>query len=503
MAEKTRDIEGTASFVMGAEAFRPDGMVAVKDADASMGLARLLSWLMLVLIVASTLFLTFFIANSARGTLVKKAEDTSLLLAENLNHQIYTRFFLPTAMKDGVIALRRPDQYERLDLVIQTTIHGMQVDELRIFDPIGQVSYSTNEEELGREDMASDGVSRAVQKRESSLELMADASFLQAMFMPSLPPNTFRLRTTRALMSELSPLAGAASEPDLMGALEMTQDITQDMRDVVRFVWVSVAASLVSAAMLFILLQFIIRKAEQVLSARVKEQQRLERVLHQHEKLASMGRVVASIAHEVRNPLGIIRSSAELLITRAKDADKVQLSLLEAIHDESRRLSRTVTDFLDYARPRQPKDDPVSVNGLLDEALAFLLPSFEERGITVESDLAQGLTTKGDKELLYRAIYNVLINAVQAMKDAPPPLRLGIRGRTHEGMIEIAIRDKGPGFDPDLLDRVTDPFFTTKEEGTGLGLAIVNSIVATHGGRLRLGNAEQGGAVVTIQLPSA
>jgi signal transduction histidine kinase len=326
-------------------------------------------------------------------------------------------------------------------------------------------------------------------------------SFLEAMFRPNLPARAFRMRTTYILRTEAIHL-GSEEDVDIMGVLEFTQDITQDIREIVRFVWLSVAASLVSSVMLLILLQFIIRRAEQVLSARIQEQQRLERGLHQHEKLVSMGRMVASIAHEVRNPLGIICSSAELLLSRNKDSDKVMNGLLEAIHDESQRLSRTVTDFLDYARPRQPRGDSVDINAQIEQALIFLQPVLEKNNISLDCRLEPGLIAKGDKELLYRAFYNVLINAVQAMQGRPAG-SLTVRGsKTTEG-IDVCIRDQGPGFDPAQFGHVLDPFFTTKDDGTGLGLAIVNSIMTSHGGRLHLTNAEQGGALVAIHLPAA
>ena len=125
--------------------------------------------------------------------------------------------------------------------------------------------------------------------------------------------------------------------------------------------------------------------------------------------------MVAGIAHEIRNPLGIIRSTAELLLKRSKDTDGVNAKLLSAIFDESKRLSKTVGDFLDYARPKAPKQEKVDLAVVLDQALMFLETKCEEQGVAIIRDYAPGLVVLGDKDLLYRAVYNILSNALESM----------------------------------------------------------------------------------------
>ena len=191
-----------------------------------------------------------------------------------------------------------------------------------------------------------------------------------------------------------------------------------------------------------------------------------------------MGRVVASIAHEIRNPLGIIRSSAELLQRRTDKADAGTRRILGAIYDEAVRLSRTVNDFLDYAKPRQPRQDEVDVNLVLDQALAFLEGEMGRCGVVLERQCESSLLSHGDKDLLYRAFYNILANGQQAL-DGPGTIR--ITGRHDEsGRIVLEFFDSGPGFDPATLPNLLDPFFTTKDGGTGLGLPIVQSIITSH-----------------------
>ena len=136
-----------------------------------------------------------------------------------------------------------------------------------------------------------------------------------------------------------------------MGALELTQDITSDYEQILLFQGVVVVTCLLSSVIMFALLLMLIQRAERVLADRMAKNRQLENELHSNEKLVSMGRVIASIAHEIRNPLGIIRSSAELLQRRMGKADAGTSRILQAIYDESVRLSQTVNDFLDYARP--------------------------------------------------------------------------------------------------------------------------------------------------------
>ena len=437
---------------------------ATAEQDLPLSYARTLSWLSLLVIMATSLVLSFFIANSAREALLTRQENFSRLLAENLNHQIYRRFALPTLLAHGRIALRQPSQYERLDQVVQSVVHGLPMERLRIYDFTRVVAYSTSREELGRMGVGPESLDSTLRGGVPKPELISNIPDWRALFHLPLPPGTFVLRTLYPLRGE--PLQPGA-EPPIMGALELTQDITGDYEQILLFQGVVVVTCLLSSVIMFALLLMLIQRAERVLADRMAKNRQLENELHSNEKLVSMGRVIASIAHEIRNPLGIIRSSAELLQRRMGKADAGTSRILQAIYDESVRLSQTVNDFLDYARPRQPRQD---------------------------------LWVRGDKDLLYRAIYNILVNGQQAM-DGPGIIH--ISSRADDGRVVLEVLDSGPGFDPALLDSVLDPFFTTKDGGTGLGLPIVSSIINSHGGEIQLENGPEGGALVRILLPAA
>lgn len=470
--------------------------------------ARALSWLSLVFILLTSLGLSFFIASSVRSALLNKQEDFTRLLVENLNSQIFRRFAVPTIMAGGRIALRQPSQYEHLDRVVRSVIEGLPVERVRIFDFSHLAAYSTVKEEQGQTGLAPDSLSRVLEGISTESEIISSIPPWQAWFHLPLNKGTFVVRV-------LYPLRGEAYGPDhpapVLGALELTQDITDDYERVMAFQGIIVVMCLLSSVILFGLLLMLIQRAEKGLAERIQKNRRLEEELHSNEKLVSMGRVVASIAHEIRNPLGIIRSSAELLQKRAAKSDAGTSRILGAIYDEAVRLSQTVNDFLDYARPRQPKSDLVDIKLVLDQVCAFLEGELNRREATVQNELPNGLFTLGDKDLLYRAFYNILINGLQAM-DGPGTIKITWQPNPPKEMdssekyadwIELDFLDSGPGFNAKTMANLLDPFFTTKDDGTGLGLPIVQSIISGHGGRLGLDNGPTGGALVKIWLKKA
>lgn len=470
-----------------------------KTTELPLRFARTLSWVSLVFILLTSLGLSVLISNTARETLLTKQEEFAKVLAENLNHQIYRRFTVPTVLAYGRIALRQPVQYDRLDQVVQSVIHGLKVERLRIYDYSRLVAYSTDTADLGRAGLAPVTVEDALQGTTPKFEILSTIPMWQAPFHVPLEEGTFVLRT-------LTPLRGDTDRGDdnsapIMGVLEITQDITDDYKSVLAFQGIIVVMCLMSSVVLFTLLLILLRRAEYVLAERMAKTRVLENELHSNEKLASMGRVVSSIAHEIRNPLGIIRSSAELLLKRTDSADTSTSRILRAIFDESRRLSQTVNDFLDYARPRKPHPEVVDLNILLDQAMAFLEGEMARHQVAIQRNTADNLYVLGDKDLIYRALYNIFINGQQAM-DGPGVLTI-CGFRLDEGTVEIDVLDSGPGFEVDILPSLLDPFFTTKDDGTGLGLPIVNSIITSHGGRLELENGPEGGAMVRIFLPAA
>ncbi|MCR4666408.1 MAG: two-component sensor histidine kinase [Desulfovibrio sp.] len=482
----------------------PQVPLEAPEQELPLSYARTLSWLSLLFILLTNLALSSFISNSARETLLLKQKEFARLLVDNLNNQIFRRFALPTILARGRIALRQPTQYEHLSRVVTSVIQGLPVARLRIYDFSYLVAFSTAIEDVGRAGLANPRLDEILHGGEPISEIIASFPAWQAPFRLPLKPGTFVLRVLAPLRGE--PLPGHDDVP-IMGALELTQDITEDYERVLAFQGIIVVLCLLSSIILFALLLVLIHRSERVLAERLHKNRLLEKELHSNERLASMGRVVASIAHEIRNPLGIIRSSAELLQRRASASDTGTSRLLGAIYDESVRLSQTVNDFLDYARPRKPRQDMVDLNHVLDQVLAFLEPEFLRLSIEIVRDTgSSSCVSRGDKDLLYRAFYNILVNGQQSM-NGPGTITISASHVEQQGdqdrlpFVELRFTDSGPGFDSSILEHIMDPFFTTKDQGTGLGLPIVQSIISSHGGSIILENAPEGGALVRVLLP--
>ena len=458
-------------------------------------LVKFLSWSSLLLIFGACLFMVVVIGNYAERSVMAKDKEFSRLLSENLNHQIYQRFTLPTVLGFGKVQLKNKAQYDRLDQIIDYTIHGFKILRLRIYDLQGRVSYAQDEELLGKKILEAKDMKAALEGRTSYVVRNISRS-LRSFFRLNLPPQSFVLQTTFPLRTEQS--LSPAHQGVIIGVLQFTQDITADYEKIKSFQVLVTLVILLSSIILFFLLYMIIRRADRLIAERMQEKERLERELHLNEKLASMGRMLASIAHEIRNPLGIIQSSAELLAKRSARANDVGHRLAQAIFDESRRLSRTVNDFLDYARPKEPRKGPVPLAHILHQAVEFLDPELRKKDIEVRLQVPEEVCIDGDKDLVYRALYNLLANACQAMQEHG---RILVSWEEAEHI--LSIDDQGPGFDPEMREKYIEPFFTTKDSGTGLGLAIVSTIVANHGAHLRLGSAPGGGGRVQIVFPQS
>jgi signal transduction histidine kinase len=210
--------------------------------------------------------------------------------------------------------------------------------------------------------------------------------------------------------------------------------------------------------------------------------------------------MTAGVAHEIRNPLGIVSSTAELLQERLARYEP-QNRLAWIIVEEANRLNDKVTEFLDFARPRVPQLRPCDLEVVLDRGLEFLEPEIHRLGIEVNRDyLLRGRTLVADPDLLYQAFLNLLLNAIQAMPEGgrlTVSTQPGPQGRGGE----ISFADTGEGIKPESLKKVLNPFFTTKERGSGLGLPIVKSIIETHRGAIKIDSTRGQGTVVTITLP--
>jgi signal transduction histidine kinase len=223
---------------------------------------------------------------------------------------------------------------------------------------------------------------------------------------------------------------------------------------------------------------------------------RTQRQLIQKERLAALGELSAVVAHEVRNPLGVIFNSLGSLRRMLQPSGDAKL-LLDIVGEEADRLNRIVGDLLDFARPITPVLAPGSLEAVVDEAVAAALG--EGTGVVVDREAAPALpAVPMDARLVRQAVLNLAANAIQAM---PRGGWLRVRMRPARGGVQLELEDTGAGIPDEIRARIFEPFFTTKAAGTGLGLAVVKRIVEGHGGEIAVERVPAGGTLVRVVFP--
>jgi len=226
--------------------------------------------------------------------------------------------------------------------------------------------------------------------------------------------------------------------------------------------------------------------------ARDEQQQRFQK-----DKLVALGELSAALAHEIRNPIGVINASAALLDKPDQPPEK-QAELTRMIREESARVSNLVQDFLQISRYRKPTFTLIDPAVPMERALATAMAG--RTNVQVEKSLRHdGARILADPGLLQQAWSNIFTNAIQAMGEDGGALR--IETHLEHGMISLAVEDSGPGIPPDIMPRLFEPFFTTKDQGTGLGLSIASSLTDANGGRLEVQAPERGGARFAMWFP--
>ena len=245
--------------------------------------------------------------------------------------------------------------------------------------------------------------------------------------------------------------------------------------------------------------------AEQLAAAN-QQLERAQAEARRSERLAALGQLTAGLAHEIRNPLGVIKGSAETLAQKLPAQDPVAMELAGYISSEVNRLNSLVSRFLDFARPLELKKQPAEIPPLVDHALKAARDRWPESKVQVERAYATELPAVPlDAELAEQVFTNLVFNAYEAMGAENGKLQIEIAKKDSDGRrgIEIALSDTGPGVPAELREQVFNPFFTTKREGVGLGLSIVSKIVDDHGGWIRVQSNPGEGACFRLFFPAA
>ncbi|HSR52721.1 MAG TPA: ATP-binding protein [Acidobacteriota bacterium] len=242
-------------------------------------------------------------------------------------------------------------------------------------------------------------------------------------------------------------------------------------------------------------------EAHAALQRQMEETARIQTRLAQSEKLASLGQLAGVLAHEVRNPLAIIRSQVQNLAEEPpEDWPQAVTATCREVIEEIDRLSSVTSSLVRFARPLRVKGSEVKVESLLGRVEVLARPLLQPRSLRLRLEAGQSASQSlyGDFDLLCQVLLGLIANAAQASPEgAEIHLRSELRGDAFIFMVD----DPGPGIPPDQLERIFEPFFTTRRQGNGLGLAVARQIVHSHGGRIQAGQSPAGGARITFSIP--
>jgi signal transduction histidine kinase len=516
-------------------------------------LAKYFSTVAILAIFATCLILAAFMSRRAEEMIQERMVEDTIMIMDNLNFQLYNSFLRPIYESRGAARLSDPEAYDFLNSVIQSTIHGFDISRVALYDArYGMMVYSSDSAEPVVVYKQSPETGEMTPNGQFAQPLSAYLEAVSRFFLPPsdetlklgsgqapkfwrppgdsgraaylsylkdrtvivwehggylfgsfFPRGKFALRCFKAMEDYFS--------PDLSGVLELTRDLTPEYGQIASMQYTALAVAVFTSLLLTFVLRMVVVRGEEIINQKNAEKAALSERLNQAERLVNLGRMVATVSHEIRNPLGIINSSADFLAGGLKDFPKMA-RLAEAIVDESERLSAIVTDFLDFARPKTPVFGPVIIEELLEEIFILLEVKMSRAGVELKASLdpEPGAIT-ADRALMHQALVNLLVNAIQAMPDGGL-----LKVRTYQetpveetGYLVLVIADTGSGLSPEAAQNLFTPFHTTKTKGTGLGLVLVRNIVESHGGRIDLANVqgeasegeEAHGLIVTIRLP--
>jgi len=230
----------------------------------------------------------------------------------------------------------------------------------------------------------------------------------------------------------------------------------------------------------------------------ITELKKLQKELIRNEKLAALGELSTGVAHEIRNPLGIIKAIEQTMKNELKDNSEA-LKELSIIDEEVERANRVVKALMEFGKPPKGEKGLYPVGAVVEDVLTIANKYIMQHGVKVKFSKADDTNTVIDKELLKQAFVNIIFNAVQAMPDGGV-LSIGVNN-VYGHSVKVVFEDTGIGVKEENIDKIFNPFYTTKDEGTGLGLPIVHRIVEEHNGTINVSSIEGKGTVFEVTLP--
>jgi len=224
-----------------------------------------------------------------------------------------------------------------------------------------------------------------------------------------------------------------------------------------------------------------------------------EAAMRRSERLAALGQLSAGLAHELRNPLGTMKTSAEMLLRSVEESNEIAREMAGFISSEVDRTNSLITRFLDFARPLAVRLNKTDLGEVIDRAIADIESHQPPIDVVIYKNYSPDVPPfLLDGELIERVFYNLVLNAAQA---SSPHGAVAVKTRAVDGMVEVSVIDSGSGIDPMHMENIFNPFFTTKSNGVGLGLAIISKIVDEHGGKVSVESEPGSGSVFRVYLP--
>ncbi|MDR1308968.1 MAG: hypothetical protein LBL95_03570, partial [Deltaproteobacteria bacterium] len=418
-------------------------------------LAKYFSSIGVIVIFFTCLVLAAMMSDRAERIIYDRVVEDTVMIMDNVNFQMFTNFLLPIYKERGEAKLSQPEPYRYLHSVIQNAIHGFDISKVALYDAkVGMMVYSSEStvpvvtyrvsagtgqpEAVGRlaEPMGlyseavrifmakgtggAGGQAPSFQQPPGSPGRAAYIDYLKErtvivrqeggyLFGKFFPRGQFTIRCLKAMEDYYT--------HNISGVLELNRDLTAEYRQIASMHFTAVVVAVASSLFLSVILWMVVARGESIINQKNAEKAALDERLHQAERLANLGRMVGTVSHEIRNPLGIIRSSADFLASRLKDSPG-QERLAAAIVDESGRLWRILTDFLDFARPMRPVLSPVVAEDILEEILVLLEADMSRAGVELLSRMQPDPgPILADRDQLHRAFMNLLVNAIQAMPE--------------------------------------------------------------------------------------
>ncbi len=437
--------------------------------------------------------------------IVTHGEDTSVIIAKSLHTSLWPEFgpFLTSLTAPSDVPWITHPKKADLERLIGQQISGLSIHDVTIYNARGMAVFSTRNARIGQ-DAAADAAVRAALAGKTVTE----------WYRGHTGDSNSRAVEHVEVLSTAVPVIDQDGKVEAV--IEVHADASAVMHHLLKNTQLFTLIMLLVFSALYIALLFFVhhanrtatRQHRQILAAkdelaeRTAELHETQEDLLRKQRLASLGQMIGTIGHDLRNPLGVIRNSLTVIRQRSKQAGLDLERQLDRSERSINRCDGIIHDLLDHTRVPDLALQPAAIDAWL---LALLDEQTPPEGIGLSCDLkAAGIQIALDPERFRRVVINIFDNACQAMAENPEggKGRLTVATRVEGGRLEISFRDNGPGIDPELMTKIFEPLFTTKQQGVGLGLPMVKQIVELHGGVIHITSEKGQGTCVALRMPT-